>query len=152
MNTVRSTTNYSETVRKKTGSCAPRINDRRLRYWPRRKGTNATKQRTGDRKWRRSLIAACDSLRYNHNDGAAMRRDFVLHGQRQQHNDEAGIREYDLHRQRNGNNAREEGRWRALKKAVFSPLKRRFVASKKSRIRLRVTSCLLYTSPSPRDS
>jgi hypothetical protein len=43
-----------------------------------------------------------------------------------------GCVRYDLHRQRNGNNAREEGRWRALKKACFSPLKRRFVALKKA--------------------
>ena len=32
----------------------------------------------------------------NHNDDAAMRSDFVLHGQQQQHNDEAGMRETRL--------------------------------------------------------
>ncbi len=44
------------------------------------------------------------------------RKFFDLFGQRQQHNDEAGMRINVLHRQR-FNNTRVDGRWRALTKA-----------------------------------
>ena len=66
------------------------------------------------------------SLYHNHNDEAAMRRDFVLHGQRQRHNDEAGMRETRLtpttkRQQRTGREALaglEKGGFFAFKKAV----------------------------------